>query len=282
MGAGWLGQPLATQLLANKQFVYATRRSAATLEELRAHSIPCFQLSLQGHHAPLNGQNDPDYTTQIVQDLIDRDIETVIGVFPPGFRQGGGEGYANNWKTLVDCCRKAKVNKIIMVSSTSVYPDTCATMIEADASYEIAVDNDDYSNKSRIMLTAEQSVLESKIDYVILRCSGLFGPNRHPARFVAKLSSISNVAPVNMVHLDDVVNAIEYSLTHINNQIVNVSTPNTVTKYQFYQQALQHYAEPITMPETNSVNTKRISAEKLLTTGFTFKFDNVLDALAHC
>jgi len=169
-----------------------------------------------------------------------------------------------------------------MVSSTSVYPDTCATMIEADASFELAVDNDDYSNKSRIMLTAEQSVLESKIDYVILRCSGLFGPNRHPARFVAKLSSISNVAPVNMVHLDDVVNAIEYSLTHINNQIVNVSTPNTVTKYQFYQQALQHYAEPITMPETNSVNTKRISAEKLLTTGFTFKFDNVLDALAHC
>ncbi|MGR5457020.1 SDR family NAD(P)-dependent oxidoreductase, partial [Vibrio alfacsensis] len=79
----------------------------------------------------------------------------------------------------------------------------------------IAKGREDFSAKSIIMLTAEEHVRNSTLDYVIVRCSGLFGPNRHPSRFASKLKTVSDQASANMLHLDDAVGAIIFCLEHV-------------------------------------------------------------------
>lgn len=274
IGAGWLGLPLAQRLTYLNKPVFATRTSKERLIELEDLSLPCFTLCLDSHISTA----DPLITTQ----FQDRDIQTIIGVFPPGFRKGEGAAYAIRWQSLINSAIKAGIKKIIMVSSTSVYPNTNKTMNENDASLSLAKDNDHFSENARTLLIAEQSLIDSGLEYAILRCSGLFGPNRHPARFVSKMRSISEVAPVNMVHIDDVINAILFGITEIHNQVINVTSPNTVTKCEFYQQAIHYYHETLTLPIRNREPAKKISPEKIIQLGFSFTYNNVVDGLKHC
>jgi len=274
VGAGWLGLPLTQRLHSEGQSVFGTRTTSERLEELEKLSLPCFALKLDSEQSVAN--------PLVINQLQSRNVQTLVGAFPPGFKKGQGKAYANQWQALVNSALKAGVKKIVMISSTSAYSNANQTMFEHDACLSLAENNDLFSENARTMLIAEQSLIDSGIDYVILRCSGLFGPNRHPARFVSKMTSISNVAPVNMVHLEDVINAVIFSLSKITNQVVNVTSPNTVTKYEFYNQAILNSDEESQMPELNNIPAKRISAEKIVQLGFQFQYENVVDGLSHC
>ena len=274
IGAGWLGLPLAQQLIKNGETVFATRRETPRLQELVKKNVPCFPLSLSG--------NKPEADRQFVSQLINNDISIVIGAFPPGFRQGGGDAYAVQWQTLVSSCQEAGVEKLIMISSSTVYPDMVGIMTEEHASLTLAQGNPSFSDKARIMLRAEQSVIDSGLDYVILRYSGLFGPNRHPARFVNKLSSVSSKAPANMLHLDDAIASAVFSIRNISREIVNVTSPITLSKADFYQAAIDSYDSKLTLPPRNENGAKQISPDKLLQKGFEFKYTTATQGLAHC
>lgn len=93
------------------------------------------------------------------------------------FRQGAGEHYAKHWQNLVQHAKQANIQKLVMISSTSVYPDIAKAMNEQDASLALALDNSAFDAKARILLKAEQHVITSGMDYTILRCSGLIGLN---------------------------------------------------------------------------------------------------------
>ena len=82
-----------------------------------------------------------------------------------------------------------------MVSSTTVYPNTAQDMVEEDASLAKAENDDKFSDNAKIMLQAENLLISSGLKFAIVRCSGLIGPNRHPARFVAHLTKVSSKAP---------------------------------------------------------------------------------------
>lgn len=273
IGAGWLGQPLVKALLKEGHSAYATRTSSQRLEALKQQAIPCFALNI-----PSCSNSIQD----VIQSFEQRKIKTVVGAFPPGFRKGKGEEYAKRWQALTKASIEAGVAKLIMVSSTTVYPDRNATFTENQASYQKAVNSDEFSENARTMLLAEQQLIDSGLGYVVMRYSGLFGPERHPARFVDKLSSVSRVAPVNMVHQLDAVNAAVFAITSLNNQVVNITSPKTVCKAEFYQQAIGHYKKTLTMPEFDNKPGKRISADKLCKLGFEFHYPDVLDGLGHC
>lgn len=274
IGTGWLGLPLAQRLLSLNEAVCATRTTAQRLVELEQLNIPCFTLSLDSQ----NGESSPAF----VKELTNRRINTVIGCFPPRFRHGEGEAYADRWKTLVSGCKQAGVEKILMVSSTTVYPNSNINMDEDKASLLLAQNNTLFSDSARTMLRAEQALIDSNIEYVILRYSGLFGPQRHPARFINKISSLSTVAPVNMLHLEDAINSVVFSLNSVHNQILNVTCPMTVSKYEFYKQAALGYDPELILPMLNNTSAKKIVSEKLVKAGFRFQYENVLDGLNHC
>ncbi|MCG3724429.1 NAD-dependent epimerase/dehydratase family protein [Vibrio cincinnatiensis] len=266
IGAGWLGLPLAQHLQQAGHWVCASRTSQPRLEELQAQGITGFLCQL------------PQANT-LAETLAHFHCDTLIGCFPPGFRQGQGMHYTASWQTLVTQAKRAKIKKIIMVSSTSVYPDQAQDMLESDASWLIANQHPHFSEKSKMLLTAEQAVIDSDLDYTLLRCSGLIGPNRHPARFAARLSQVSDLAPANMLHLIDAIRAIDFSINHLTNEVVNVTTPNTVSKASFYQAALKAAKSETPLPPLVHVADKRILCSKLLQAGFSFHYSHTLEAL---
>ncbi|MFZ3408930.1 NAD(P)H-binding protein [Vibrio chagasii] len=276
VGAGWVGAPLSEHLERHGNRVVVTKTTQAGADTLGSKRIPCEVFSFDS--------SNPDQTVgQLYSLLLENNSEIVIGSFPPGFRKGAGKEYADYWQLLISACQKANIKKLIMVSSTTVYPTKPGILYEDDASLTLALADSDqansFSDNARIMLQAEQSVIDSDIDYTILRFSGLIGPNRHPSRFASKLKQVSNQAPANMLHLDDAIGAVDFAISHLHNEVANVTTPNTVSKAEFYAAALKSANSNEPLPPIVNDPDKLISSKKVLDLGYSFKFESTLDAL---
>ncbi len=268
IGTGWLGEPLAQQFIKQGCHVLATRRSPARLQPLIKQGINCAEVDLA------------TITPQQLSKLFQQHrIQTVIGCFPPGFRQGRGSDYLPHWQTLSEAASLAHIDKLIMISSTTVYPARAQDMREENASLSLAQTSTDFSAKASTMLKAEQCVIDSGLSYVIIRCSGLIGPERHPARFVAHLKQVSDQAPANMLHLDDAVDITVFAASSLSNEIINATTPDTVSKAQFYRQALLSQQSTVSLPAISNNKDKRILADKLVQLGYSFHYQNTLDTL---
>ncbi len=276
VGAGWLGAPLSEHLERHDNRVVVTKTTQAGADTIGSERIPCEVFSF-------DSSNSDQTVGQLYSLLLEHNTEIVIGSFPPGFRKGAGKEYAVYWQLLTKACQQANIKKLIMVSSTTVYPTKPGILYEQDASLVLAnADSGDActcSDNARIMLQAEQSVMDCGIDYTILRFSGLIGPSRHPSRFASKLKQVSTQAPANMLHLDDAIGTVDFAISHLHNEVVNVTTPNTVSKAEFYAAALKSANSSEPLPTVVDTPDKLISSKKILDLGYSFKFESTLDAL---
>ncbi|EGU38161.1 hypothetical protein VII00023_19534 [Vibrio ichthyoenteri ATCC 700023] len=267
IGGGWLGQPLS-QFLANL---------GHTVTVSKTTSLGCDHLNDLGYKTvQVNLSDDIDICYQQLKPL---QLDTIIGCFPPGFRRGNGAEYAEYWHKLVNIARQLKVQKIVMVSSTTVYPDRAGTMREEDATLLLAQQDSTFSANANIMLQAEQALIDSGLDYAIVRCSGLVGPNRNPANFAARLRQVSDLAPANMLHQIDAVGAVTFAALNLSSQIINATTPNTTNKAEFYQTALHRSGSNEALPPIVHNEDKLVSAEKLCQLGYRFHFQHTLELL---
>lgn len=262
LGAGWLGLPLALSL---KQAGNKVKVSHSTEQA-------CEKTRLQGLDAQVCKLGDAFNFLQS-RALFETDI--LIVTIPPGFRQATqGTDFLIKWRQIINSANASGIQKIIMTSSTGVYPDSNQVMREEDA-YA-------HNEKAKILLSAEQLLQsEFKGEHLVVRLGGLFGGNRHPARFVKHMKKLNSEAIANMLHLDDAVGAIQFLTEHgILNQTLNVCCPNPVTKVTFYQAAVKHYHEELVFPSIiDGQITKQVSSEKLLKFGYEFKFKSAIDAL---
>jgi len=121
-------------------------------------------------------------------------------------------------------------------------------------------------------------------DVSVLRFGGLFGPNRHPAGFFPSGRILPNPeGNVNMLHLEDAVNAVICTLFRSGGgDVFNVCSPEKVSRRDFYSTAfslndlrIQGFSEGIGNSRTIDVSA---IGEKL---GFEFRFSSALDALRH-
>ncbi|USD40180.1 NAD(P)H-binding protein [Vibrio sp. SCSIO 43135] len=269
VGAGWLGLPLCENLALKGHTVYASR----TTEEGKN------ELSSKGLHAFVSNLNEPA-SNGLSSILLSQQSEIVVGSFPPGFRKGNSTGYIDSWRNLIAQVRKSNAKKLIMISSTTVYPNLAEDMSEDAASLALAEQYDHFSDNARTMLQAEQLLIDSGLDYVILRCSGLIGPNRNPARFASKLKQISRSAPANMLHLQDAVDIATFAIENASNTILNATTPNCLSKSEFYPLAIEKAKlDDIVLPPIVDIPDKRILCNKLIALGYQFTFDNLPSAL---
>ncbi|MDA0147213.1 NAD(P)H-binding protein [Vibrio sp. LaRot3] len=267
VGAGWLGQPLGHCLANLGHTVVATRTTPSGCNEIAQSGLKSTLLNL-------------DHSLEdVANTLASLKADLLFGCFPPGFRKGNGDQYAQHWQKLVSAAKTNQVEKIIMISSTTVYPNLAKEMTEDDASLDKAISNPSFSDNARVMLLAEQHLMDSGIDYAIIRCSGLIGPNRHPSRFVNKLRQVSTQAPANMLHLNDAIGISVFAASHFNKQIINATTPNTTNKAEFYQAALERVQSEDSLPATVAQADKRIIADKAIAHGYRFHFQHTLETI---
>ncbi|CCN47713.1 putative Nucleoside-diphosphate-sugar epimerase [Vibrio nigripulchritudo MADA3029] len=273
VGAGWLGLPLAKHLISNDHQVVATKTSQQGIDQLSAQSIEGVAFSFS--------ERLEENINRLTQIFTSHQADIVVGAFPPGFRKGNGEQYALHWQAMSEAANKAGVKKIVKVSSTTVYPEQSLDMTEEKASLSIAIENKEFSDKAVIMLKAEQAIIDSGLDYVVVRCSGLVGSDRHPSRFAGRLKSVSKSAPANMLHQDDAVGVVAFAVTNLHNTVVNATSPSTVSKAEYYQRAIEAIDsdEECTLPPVVDQPGKRIVSDKLVSLGYSFLYPSTLDAL---
>ncbi|MGB1321328.1 MAG: NAD-dependent epimerase/dehydratase family protein [Vibrio gallaecicus] len=272
IGGGWLGKPVCQSLIEKGMDSIVTKTTELGQSKCINQGIPCEQFQFDHEH-PTKSINELSAL------LANKNISIIIGCFPPGFRKGNGEEYADYWHQLITSAKNTNVVKVIMVSSTTVYPSRTGVMHEEDASEYLATNNDEFSSNAKTMLRAEQHVIDSGLDYSIVRCSGLIGPERHPSRFASKLKQVSTLAPANMLHLRDAIGAVSFCISSASKEIVNATTPTTVSKAEFYQAALASAESNDPLPPKVDTPDKLISPEKILKLGYQFYFQSTLDAL---
>lgn len=217
LGAGWLGLPLARALLAAGKQVAVTVSSAEKAARLQGEGINAYPLTISAH----------------MSDAWPIPCESLVICVPPSKTDDYPQAVAK-------ACALAKASgtrRVLFVSATSVW----------GAGQQEGEKPQPRHARGERMLAAEQAVLAAGFEAVmIVRPSGLYGPDRHPGRFLAGKTLDGGAQSVNLVHLDDVVAACMLLLERgKGGDVFNLSAPVHPRREQFYPFAARQQGLPV-------------------------------------
>jgi nucleoside-diphosphate-sugar epimerase len=262
LGCGWLGFPLAIDLISKGYKVKASTTSPDKLPVFRSAGLEPYLVSFDSRH-------EPDLSAFLESDIL------VISI-PPGRRSVDGLA---NYRQMAQLIRKqlaiSQVSKLIFISSTSVYSESNEILNEFS---EIGPETE----SGKVLAETEALFSELNMQVILLRLSGLIGPNRMPGRFFAGRENIPNgLAPVNMIHLDDAVALINCLIDSKTAQGVYLGcSPSHPTKEEFYTHAAK--VEQLNLPSfiPEKIKWKIISSERTIEDlNFKYKYYSLMDFL---
>ncbi|MBM3401198.1 MAG: SDR family oxidoreductase [Bacteroidetes bacterium] len=263
LGCGWLSFPLARDLIRQGFPVKGSTTSLDKISLLKEAGIEPVLVQFENSLPP------PDLKVLL-------DAEVLIVSIPPGRRTvEGPENYLKMGETLAEHLPASCISKLIFISSTSVYPETNEVLHESSPISPETV-------SAKVIADVEEKLLSLPMQVIVLRLAGLFGPGRSPGRFFAGKSGIPNgLAPVNMIHLDEVIALINALIDSDNAKGIYIgSTPSHPSREEFYTLAakLDNLERPIFISE--KLNWKIVESERVeKELGFSFKNPNLLDSL---
>ena len=261
LGCGWIGRPLGKRLSSRGYTVKGSTTRTSMMAQIALEGIIPFQVN--ANPVPFGSNIDGFF-----------DCDVLVGTIPPP-----SNPLIPDWAFMVHSSISRKVveygiKKVVLISSTSVYPDEARVYREADAQSIVS------KHSGTVMLDLEKCYTLGGFSSIVLRLGGLFGPDRDPGKFLSAQRSNTNPDnPVNMVHLDDVVSAIQFCIEDdAQHEVFNVVSPEHSTRRAFYDKAAALRGISLTWNE-NSTGGKKVSSEKLQKKGFTFKYKSPEEAL---
>lgn len=264
VGCGWLGVPLAVQLLAEG---YLVKGSTTTPEK-----VPLLQQTgVEAYAASLTPDPQGTQWSQLL------DVDCLIVDIPPRLAKQSGDFHPQQIQNLADMVLSTSISEIIYVSSTSVYPELNQVMAEEDAV-------DPATSGAPALVQAEQIMTGLRTEtrnVTVLRCGGLMGYDRIPGKYVrGKKDMTTGQVPVNYVHRDDVVTIISTWLARgIPNETYNVVAPQHPTRRRVYETSCQQFGWEIpTFVEPDGPEPfKMVSSDKLTTSlAYTWRYPDPL------
>jgi nucleoside-diphosphate-sugar epimerase len=257
LGCGWLGLPLAKQFLAEGYQVKGSTASPEKLDLLQAQGLKPYLFHLSDQELPV--------------DFLQSDI-LVIAV-PPGRTEQGRADYLSFFQKFSQLQLPSCLQHILFVSSTSVYGDH-NTLVDEQTKPQ----SDEPSGK--LLAEVEQLLATLPITVCLLRCGGLIGPQRHPGRFFAGRSAIPNgMAPVNLIHLDDVLAISSYAVQEKLSGPLNAVAPSHPSRSEFYTRAAMAAGLASPSFQQELLQWKQVEPDRLLAGGYQFKYPDLLSLL---
>lgn len=217
LGCGWLGLPLGESLVRQGHKVKGSTTRIEKLRELRRVGIEPLWLQL----TPMPQGIGWDYLL---------DCELLIINIPPRLERAGVAFHPTQMRHLLELLKNSAVQQVIYVSSTSVYPELNREIKEEDVTQPS-------QSASPALVEAEQLIQGLPQSWLILRCGGLMGYERIPAKYVSgKKDLTTGNIPVNYIHRDDVVEIINAFIQHpeLWNETYNVVAPLHPTRREVY------------------------------------------------
>ncbi len=262
LGCGWLGVPLAKKLLAEGFEVKGSVTSPEKLELLEKEGIRPYRLILSPENCEVS---QPDFFSCdiLIVSIPPRRIEGIEDVFPLQIKQ-----------LIVEIGRHS-IQKVIFISSTSVYPENFQTATEND---EVIPDKP----SGKALVVAENLLKEEQsFQTTIVRFGGLIGADRNPARFLLRSKTSVPNTPVNLIHQVDCIGIIEAIIEqHLWGETLNACCPEHPYKKEFYGKAAQVSGLPEPLISEAKENYKIVDSSKLIRLlNYQFIYPSPLDYL---
>ena len=251
LGCGWLGMPLAKSLLEKGFSVKGSTTSLEKISVLESSGIQPFQIVLSEKH--INGEIDSFL----------KNSEILIIDIPPKLRSISSENFVKKIQNLIPFIEKSKIEKVIFISSTSVYSD--APSPEVSGAFSVTESTKlNPETESGKQLLATEILLQSNENFktTVVRFGGLIGDDRHPIHFLAGRKNIENPeAPINLIHQEDCIGIIEAIVKQeCWNETFNAVAPFHPSRTAYYTQK----AIELGLPLPEFVNSKIGSGKIIL------------------
>lgn len=241
LGCGWLGSAWAFRCQQVKKTAWGTARRPEALAQLKTIGIDPIAFDSQNQ---LPSSWPP--------------CQYLLVALPPSAGTHAFELAA----------KMAKASKwSILISSTSVYPDDDGLYKEGDAVRRV-------SPHSGACLLDLETLFDSQTT-TIIRAGGLFGPGRHPGGFLRNRPLSRPTDPVNVVHIDDVIGAIEYTSHNTLSGAFNLAAPELISRAEFYSAA---GAIPPTEESDPRAQGRRVLSDRITKHGYRFLHPNAAQA----
>jgi nucleoside-diphosphate-sugar epimerase len=270
LGCGWLGLPLAKSLLKKGFSVKGSTTSTEKIAVLEAAGIEPFLLEVS--------------ETEIIGAITPflESSEILIIDIPPKLRGNSTENFVAKIRNLLPFIAKSSVEKVIFISSTSVYADAISTALIVT---ELTKPQPE-TESGKQLLEVEQLLQNNKnFQTTVIRFGGLVGEDRHPIKFLAGKKNIENPeAPINLIHQTDCIGIIEtiikkglrqaQSDKELKTETFNAVAPFHPTRKDYYTQ--KAIALNLALPEFDESKLsvgKIISSEKVESV-LEYKFKN--------
>lgn len=250
LGCGWLGLPLAEQLVNEGYSVKGSTTRSEKLPELEERGIEAWRIKVGEE---LDGEDLTGFF----------DAETLIVNIPPGGRRNPEVAlkHPQQIKAVVEAARLGSVRQILFVSSTGVYGDVDGLVTETTPASSLTV-----SGKA-LAAIEEWLGRQQDLRVTILRLAGLVGGERKAGRFLAGKTNVPNGNdPVNLIHREDCIRIICEILRQEQwGEVFNACADQHPTRRDFYihQAEKEGFTPPVFAPDDGLQKGKIISNVKL-------------------
>jgi len=207
LGCGWLGFPLGRQLLSLGYRVKGSTRSIRKINAMSEAGIEPFIVDI--------GHIDRNLDDLLQSNILIVDITSKE---------------TDHFRKLLAAIERSPIEKVLFVSSTSVYP----------AGNKIVSEDSATESSLNPLLEIEELFIKSrKIKTTVVRFAGLFGYDRKPGNFFRSGKIVSDPeAFVNMIHRDDCIALLTTILQQdVWDEVFNACADAHPTKREFYTKA---------------------------------------------
>jgi len=266
LGCGWLGLPLAEHLRDQGHTIKGSTTSPEKLELLSGKNIEPYLLKLT-----------PELECEECESFWNSDL-LVLNIPPGRGKDNVKEHHAKQVEAVIEQLRESTIDFVIFISSTSVYPEKPGIVSEEDTLQDNAV-----RSSGNALLQAEQLLKnEESFDTTVIRFGGLYGHDRHPAKYMAGRNNLSKGnAPVNLIHLDDCIGIIDMVISKdVRGSVFNGVSDGHPPRKMYYPTAARSLnLDPPTFAEDESKNYKVVSNRKVKQVlGYKFRHPNPMDS----
>ena len=260
LGCGWLGLPLAQQLVEDGHIVRGSTTQNSKLEKIIKTGASAFIV-----------QCEEDRCTGLSTFLTQ--IDYLIITLPPGVRANPTRRFDLVIQNIQKEIIAQGVQKILFISSTAVYGETEGTIVESTPTAAVSLSGKQLVECEQILQNA------TAYDTSIIRFGGLIGPDRHPVFSLAKRTQIDNPeGKINFIHLDDCIELIKRCIQYFQNgSIYNGVSPYHPTRINYYTEMAKKAAIQLPPFKKGEGIIRTISSEKAeKNLGMCFAVENLL------
>lgn len=224
VGCGFIGSALGARLSGDAR-VLGTTTTPGRVGELRT-------LGIEGHVLELVSV---ECLGQVVADAA-----TVYLTVAPG-KSGRPlrEVYLEGARHLLEALRGSRVESLVYTSSSAVYGQDDGSWVDESSSTEPGTD------AGAVLLETERTLVEGAADLgvalAIVRLCGIHGPDRGPGRVALRRAGTVRTdgeSYLNLVHRDDIVEALALLYGRRHDGILNLNDDHPTTRREYYDRVL--------------------------------------------